>query len=185
LARANEWARKAEKEVPPAVQAFLDASGQQARRLRLLIVGLGSVPVLVVVGFLALMTYQARQQAKQLFNESVVTDPDSGLMWTRSDNGYDLTWLEADKYCNDLSLAGLSGWRLPKIEDLERLYDPKGGNRYNIRKPFRLSNWLVWSSTEKGSDSAWSFYFNGGRRSSFRMVGSLGYRALCVRRSGE
>jgi Novel STAND NTPase 1/Protein of unknown function (DUF1566) len=117
--------------------------------------------------------------------EIIVVDKATGLMWTRRDNGEDIDWNDANEYAKRLRLGGHSDWRLPTIDELEKLYDPKGGNRYNIRKPFRLSNWLVWSSTEKGSDSAWSFYFNGGRRSSFRMVGSLGYRALCVRRSGE
>ena len=105
-------------------------------------------------------------------------------MWTRSDNGYDLTWFEADKFCNDLSLAGLSGWRLPKIEDLKKLYDPKGGNRYNIRKPFRLSGWLVWSSTKEGSGATWIFDFLNGRLS-IRLDRSAESRAFCVRRSGE
>jgi hypothetical protein len=104
-------------------------------------------------------------------------------MWTRRDKGNDVNWLEASEYAKKFSLAGYSDWRLATIEELEKLHDPKDGNRFNIRKPFRLTGWWVWSSTREGSDSAWGFNFLGGRRSHFRMAYPFG--VLCVRRSGE
>lgn len=112
------------------------------------------------------------------------------LVWTRTDNGKDLDWQGANQYCNDLTLDGLSRWRLPAIDELEKLYDLQGENyysNYNIRKPFRLSNYFVWSSTKQGSDSAFGFLFDFGFGP--RFVVPLGYsdgaRALCVRGSGE
>ena len=116
--------------------------------------------------------------------ESIVTDPETGLMWTREDNGEDIDWQRANKYAENLELAGYSDWRLPTIDELEKLYDPKGGNEHNIRKPFRLTGWWVWSSTKEGSDSAWYFYFGDGSRVPFLLAFSNNPRALCVRRSG-
>ena len=40
-------------------------------------------------------------------------DPPTGLMWAAKDNGKDITWGNAMKYCQALSLAGYSDWRLP------------------------------------------------------------------------
>ena len=89
--------------------------------------------------------------------EGVYLDPETGLMWTIDDNGKDVDWHEANEYAKQLRRAGYSDWRLPTIEELESFYDPKGGSKYNIRKPFRLTGYWVWSSTKEGSDSAWFF----------------------------
>ncbi len=117
--------------------------------------------------------------------EIIVVDKATGLMWTRRDNGEDIDWNDANEYAKRLRLGGHSDWRLPTIDELEKLYDPNGGNKYNIRKPFRLTGWWVWSSTTEGSDSAWDFLFDDGKRYSGRMAPSDSPRALCVRRSGE
>ena len=71
-------------------------------------------------------------------------------MWTIKDSGARITWQQANQYARQLRLGGYSDWRLPTIDELEKLYDPKGGNKYNIRKPFRLTGDRVWSSTKKG-----------------------------------
>jgi hypothetical protein len=118
-------------------------------------------------------------------DESVVNDPVTALMWTRNDNGKDVNWFAAQEYCRILPLGGYSGWRLPTIDELEKLYDPKDGDKNNIRKPFRLTDYFLWSSTKQSSDSTWFFYFPKGKRDSYLMSGAGRFRALCVRRSGE
>ena len=191
--RASEWAQKHETEVRPNVRAFLDDCQQQARfearkakRLRALVLALASVVLVMVIGFMGWTTYRAKQQAKKLFDENIVTDNATGLMWTRNDNFEDVTWQEADHYCKSYNFAGLSGWELPKIDELERLYDPQNSSSYRIRKPFRLTGYWVWSSTKEGSGSAWFFGFGSGELNHTPMVLSFDVvRALCVRRSGE
>jgi hypothetical protein len=117
--------------------------------------------------------------------EVVVVDQETGLMWTRKDNGEDINWHEANEYAKKLRLGGYSDWRLPTIKELEKLYEPKEGGRYKIRKPFRLTGWWVWSSTMEGSDSAWIFVFVSGERNHYPLAHSLDLRALCVRGPGE
>ena len=48
-------------------------------------------------------------------------DPDTHLMWTAADNGSGLSWIQAQRYCRDLTLAGFHNWTLPSIDDLQRL----------------------------------------------------------------
>lgn len=117
--------------------------------------------------------------------EAVYCDPGTNLMWTMEDNGKDITWQGADQYCRSLSLAGLSGWELPPIDELEKLYDPQSSSEYKIRGPFRLTACCPWSSTKEGSGSAWGFLFSFGERFRVPLGVSSYYRALCVRRSGE
>ena len=85
--------------------------------------------------------------------------PYTNLMWTIQDNGNDIIWPEAEKYCKRLTLAGLSDWELPTIDELEKLYDPQSSNEYKIRKPFRLTECCPWSSTKQGSGLALVFTF--------------------------
>ena len=117
--------------------------------------------------------------------EGVFCDPDTNLMWTIKDNGEGVSWQEADQYCKSRTLAGLSGWELPPIEKLEKLYDPQQKSDYRIRKSFQLTSRFVWSWAREGSRSAWFFSFGDGRRYNVPVGYSSNYRVLCVRRSGK
>jgi hypothetical protein len=192
LAWAEEWGRRHATEASPTSRAFLDASRQQARiqarklkRLRDGTVGLVSLTFLMAFGFMGWTTYQTKQQAAKLFDESVVTDFLTGLMWTRVDNLEDIDWDSADQYCRDLTLGGLLDWRLPALDELEGLLrDREGRSKYRIREPFRLTDYYVWSSEKQASDAAWYFDFGNGGRSVFR-TSEFSFRALCVRRFRE
>ena len=117
--------------------------------------------------------------------EGVYCDPDTNLMWTIKDNGHRITWADADQYCKSLNFAGLSGWELPTIDELKKLYDPQSSSEYKIRKPLRLTSFWVWSLTKEGSSSAWAVFFFSSRMGvgAVDLHGNLS--ALCVRRSGK
>ena len=44
-------------------------------------------------------------------------------MWAGKDNGKDVNWKNAVKYCRDLRLAGYSDWRLATLAELGAIYD--------------------------------------------------------------
>jgi hypothetical protein len=111
-------------------------------------------------------------------------DPETNLMWTKGDNNKDIDWNQANKYARQLRLGGYSDWRLPTIDNLKKLYDPKKTGVYKIRKPFRLTSRFVWSSTKENWSSAQFFSFGDGRQYHVPVIYSANYRVLCVRRSG-
>jgi hypothetical protein len=129
-------------------------------------------------------------------------DPSTGLMWAAKDNGRDITWGKAIKFCSNLRLAGYSDWRLPTIDELSNIYD---GSGFAVPEPKGITLALAgrakggllltgnhhWSST-KGLDDrghpsgyAWYFYFPSGKKDSdpYGYFGSK--RALCIRSAAQ
>ena len=152
---------------------------------------------------------QAQSPAPPKQENAVWSDPATGLMWARHDNGKDVDWNEADSYCKSLTLGGMAGWRLPKIEELSAIYDKTiYVGLCHIKGDIRLSECQVWSSTKgsgevfdfgtmdyKGdlsgktnvdSSQAWAYDFAHGAKwpmqVSDRWAYGLPQRALCVRR---
>ena len=121
----------------------------------------------------------------------IVIDKQTGLMWTRKDNGKNIDWHGAVEYAKNLQLGGYSNWRLPSIDELEGIYDENntsgtvriGEADYPIHTMdgFQLSRTWIWSGTKEGSDRAWVFNFYVGKRAPVHVGYSGGVRALCVR----
>ena len=111
------------------------------------------------------------------------TDRATGLMWAKESNRSDITWNEATDYCENLTLAGYSNWRLPTIDELTGIYDPtQEVNGRHVKGGIELSGWIWSSSTDTSSGKAWHFNFREGKRYSTLPVKSQYGRALCVRR---
>lgn len=52
-----------------------------------------------------------------------VTDQATGLTWRQNDDGATRNWQDALSYCEGLTLAGSSGWRLPNAKELQGIVD--------------------------------------------------------------
>jgi hypothetical protein len=147
---------------------------------------------------------QDRNSAQDTQVRGYWVDPSTGLMWAAKDNGKDLSWKNAMKYCRNLRLAGYSDWRLANLQELEGIYD-KNAKAPGLMGPSGKGSpatWYVkgnlfltgtqWTSSQRMDDRgkpsgyAWRFDFNDGR--SFGGDELWFYtdkRALCVRDSGE
>jgi len=51
-----------------------------------------------------------------------VTDNNTGLMWQQGEGGQ-MMWEDAITYCEGLSLAGFTDWRLPNKNELNSIID--------------------------------------------------------------
>ena len=124
-----------------------------------------------------------------------IADRDQQLVWASADNGSDINWGDAGRYC----AAKGSGWTLPSVAALQSLYDASGthrrdwkmtynGTTYNVfAKPatplIQISSGGFWSNEADGSSEAWVVSLSLGLRGSYSVGVASGRRALCVRRS--
>lgn len=114
------------------------------------------------------------------------TDPATGLMWAKQDNGQGVNWIQANNYCANLHLGGYSVWRLPTVDELQSIYDPNQKSApvtWHIKGGIQLSmdslN-CVWSSSASGPQGAWAFTFLTGEKQAWAHD-SGAFSALCVR----
>jgi hypothetical protein len=133
-------------------------------------------------------------------------DPSTGLMWTAKDNGKDVSFKKAVKYCRKLPLAGYSDWRLANMIELQGIFDRTADapGLAGYYKALRAFTWHVkgslyltgdqWSSNfrvdDRGRFSGYAYYFdfNEGKPNnepSGWPYSSAGMRALCVRGSAK
>ena len=115
-----------------------------------------------------LFTYYVRAvRGEQSFSGFVdngngtVTDTATGLMWQQATAPGEYPWREALSYCENLTLAGYTDWRLPTFKELRSVvdysvYNPTIDTRYfPDTLPF-----YYWSSTPNAYNPyAWGIYF--------------------------
>jgi hypothetical protein len=162
---------------------------------------------------LSMSTFVARAQSttktavpKAIQTHDLWTDSSTNLTWAARDNGKDVSWKGALKFCRTLRLGGYTDWRLANMFELQGIYEPsatapgragdtKGGVPASFTWHVKGDLFLTgdeWSSRgdgkEKSSGYGYYFDFNEGK-SNNNPVGwpypYNGMRALCVRGSGD
>lgn len=115
---------------------------------------------------------------KTIKSKDVFFDKSAGLMWQDNEEAktLKLNWQGAMDYCENLTLAGRSDWRLPDVDILKAL-SPKKEYLSNVVSDAYWSS----SSTVNNSSSAWNIFFDYGRVGNNLKGSSLYVR--CVRDS--
>jgi hypothetical protein len=95
--------------------------------------------------------------------DSTVTDTCTGLMWQKDTADYHadgqpneqdyVFWSLSLDYCDNLSFAGYSDWRLPNVRELESLVD-YGRSQPSIDPIFTALNAPYWTSTTYAGNPA-------------------------------
>ncbi|MCP4698054.1 MAG: DUF1566 domain-containing protein, partial [Gammaproteobacteria bacterium] len=110
-----------------------------------------------------------------------VADSVKNLTWQRTQSNAGLNWSDADAYCTDLVLAGLSEWRLPSIKELQQLIDYSQVNPAANATLFPNTNALYyWSNSEHANMPGirWAAHLGDGN-TGYVQPGEL-YYARCV-----
>lgn len=93
-----------------------------------------------------------------------VTDTKTGLIWQRATAPGKYNWYDATSYCESLTLAGYSDWRLPSKEELESLVDTNylPTIEINYFPDTKLSYYWSSSTYAYDTDLAWDVDFQWG-----------------------
>ena len=124
------------------------------------------------------------------YERGVVIDTSTGLVWASKDNGENINWKDAKRYCENYRGGGYTGWRMPTQNELAELYEPKTKNtnpsmgrckgNYRINNLFHITCCCPWTSETRGSKAAF-FHFSNGARYWYDPFNSADSRALPVR----
>lgn len=90
--------------------------------------------------------------------DGTVLDSTTGLVWQQGEGGQMSTWEDAISYCDTLSLANKTDWRLPNSRELESLVDDTSKSP-QIDMSFFPNAQAVpyWASTTYASDITWGW----------------------------
>ena len=119
---------------------------------------------------------------------AVAREPETGLEWTRRDDGVKLDWHTAEAHCHSLSIDEAGGWRLPGIEELRRLYGattkiPCGDASCAIDPAFTIGSPWVWSASAPMGPQARTYIdFRFGTELTPTLTPRLLRSVLCVRK---
>ena len=120
-----------------------------------------------------------------------IKDNEQNLIWAESDNGSNINWNDATRYCSSLG----SGWALPSSVALQSMYDASGkypatnvysGTTYTVKPATPLIKFTgagYWTNEQNGSSEAWNVLLGAGFRYSYPVDFPDVMRALCVLRS--
>jgi len=77
--------------------------------------------------------------------DGTVTDTRRNLMWQKGDNGKEVSFGEAESYCNSLRLGGHADWRLPNPDERDTALVIELMMRIHSRDVYAFFD-LYWSS---------------------------------------
>lgn len=141
--------------------------------------------------------YSANEKSKETVRDArfiansngTVLDTRTGLMWGDSDNGEDINWPDAKKYCEDYTGGLYSDWRMPTLDELAGLYNTgqeyrqeccSSCSKIRITQLIKLTCCCVWATEADDYGAAHFTFRNGHRNWRFRLC-DYGTRALPVR----
>jgi hypothetical protein len=116
--------------------------------------------------------------------DETVTDTKRKIMWQRGDNGKEVTFEEAERYCKTLRLGGYTDWRLPNPEERDTTVVIELMMRKHSRDVYAYFD-LYWSSDptvllpfnyrpSHGKEVSRVYFAREGTRAFVRAVRSLG-----------
>lgn len=120
------------------------------------------------------------------YSDGTVLDTKTNLMWAAKDNGGDINWMNADSHCRNYRGGGYQDWRMPRMAELESLYDKTKsyksacGSAVYLTKLIQLTCKWVWASETRGSNAAY-FNFMDGHRPWVSSWDGVGMRVIPVR----
>jgi len=141
------------------------------------------VTVMLAAAFLVVVVAHTGWAAYIDNGNGTVTDSATGLTWQQGDaqnDGSGRTWEQAIVYCEELSLADRTDWRLPSVRELVSIVaDSRHSPAIDPAFSCRSSHYWSSSNLTVNPDQAWYVHFNLGGVSWYAKSNPFSVR--CVR----
>ncbi len=113
--------------------------------------------------------------------DEIVIDSTTKLMWTKTHSSSDKKWKDALEYCENLTYAGFSDWRLPNKNELASLVNFDNFNPVSDFPNIRKSDY--WSSSTKSNTAkyGWEVSFGYGTVGDYSSDKGNYNNVICVR----
>jgi formylglycine-generating enzyme required for sulfatase activity len=120
----------------------------------------------------------ALKQKQESSSSETAIDSSTGLMWQKEPFEFELNWLGAVEYCNNLELGGFDNWKLPTLDDYP---SSKSEILSGVNKIHYGRNEQFWTLSEVDS-LAWTADFSSFTEDLFELKEqSWEYRVRCIR----
>ncbi|MCX6136582.1 MAG: DUF1566 domain-containing protein [Ignavibacteriales bacterium] len=112
----------------------------------------------------------------------MITDRATGLIWQKVQPSATMTWDNALKYSDTLSLGGQTDWRIPNIKELQSINDPGLAKPSIDRSSFTSAvTGRYWSSTSQYSAATRAWFLDCEYGIVSYDLKTVPYNVLCVR----
>jgi hypothetical protein len=142
--------------------------------------------VLMIFSLLLVLSTVDLQAAKLVERgDGTVVDQSTGLIWQQQASGR-MPWLEAVRFCNQLDLANVRGWRLPFRDELKTLVAPAGDSLLDEKVFTGEQAEVYWtlSREEQQPDQVWGVSFVDGKDYMFNRK-DFNFQARCMIETAE
>ncbi|MCF6206919.1 MAG: DUF1566 domain-containing protein [Sulfurovum sp.] len=96
-------------------------------------------------------------------SKGIVLDTQTGKIYYDAKPSPQLSWKDAQQYCEDLRYLGLKNWRLPSKKEMRSLLELSRRD-VTVKHAFRhIKPAIYWSATKDRRNEAWYFDFELGR----------------------
>jgi len=126
-----------------------------------------------------------RFTVQTISSQKVVLDNNTGLVWQQTIPSSTYTWSNAISYCNGLTYAGYSDWRLPSPKEFHTIsdnsrYAPAFDTTYFPSITNSDSSYF-WTSQESKSNTSNAYYVWFYTAYSYHLAKTNTYNVMCVR----
>lgn len=110
-----------------------------------------------------------------VYNNAIVLDKKTNLMWAAQDNGDNISWVNAKAYCENYRGGGYTAWRMPTKDELAGLYASDAH-----KDIIKITGWVWAMETRLIAGATYNFY-SGEIKWIIKTLDNFRYRALPVR----
>ena len=108
-------------------------------------------------------------------NNQTITDSETGLMWSKNDNGTGLNWLNALTWVqtqNTANFLGYNDWRMPDVKELQSIVNYSNSPDYNSLPAINVNYFVCSPITNENGQPDFPYYWSSSTHAPYSSAGN-------------